>query len=321
LSVSLITKHGSKLETSMAVSRRSAADLERAIRAFARGESSPQAERRLAEECRAALRAHRALMARGRGPKPSAAQIRHARLALLHLGGDAEPHSRSLRDYDHKKFGPFLGVSDEGSAAEAILTGALKSPKAIALGTHDPFELGVALDAERLGAVGEVPVGPEEYADVWVGCVEQLLMTTNVGTRVNPRLYMRPPVVTFEDGPIASAVKLAIEKVDERCRPFAKTPDGKPRPLTVYLAFLRRSNRSADERFVEGSPPYQGGVRGGLETARQQPPPRPLLGKEGVDWPTPQRGFDSHAGSLQALLSHSCAKLSLVSSASDAVRR
>jgi len=34
--------------------------------------------------------------------------------------------------------------------------------------------------------------------------------------------------------------------------------------------------------LVEGSPPYQGGVRGGFESARQQPPPSPLLGKEGV---------------------------------------
>ena len=204
-------------------------------------------ERRLAEACRAALRAHRVTMRGARSLLPS--QRRSARLALLHLGGD-EPSSRSLRDYDHERFGPFLGVSDEGSAAEAILAGARRSPKAVALGTLDPFVLGVALDAERLGAVGEVPVGPEEYADIWVGCVERLLMTTNVGTRVNPRLYMRPPIVTFEEGPIEPAVKLAVQKVDERCRPFAKTPDGKPRPLTVYLAFLRRSARSRAQRVA-----------------------------------------------------------------------
>ncbi len=40
-----------------------------------------------------------------------------------------------------------------------------------------------------------------------------------------------------------------------------------------------------NEPLVEGSPPYQGGVRGGYGTARQQPPPGPLLGKEGVHWP------------------------------------
>jgi glycerol-3-phosphate dehydrogenase subunit C len=42
---------------------------------------------------------------------------------------------------------------------------------------------------------------------------------------------------------------------------------------------------ATNEPVVEGSPPYQGGVRGGLEVAHQQPPPGPLLGKEGVPWP------------------------------------
>jgi cellobiose phosphorylase len=39
---------------------------------------------------------------------------------------------------------------------------------------------------------------------------------------------------------------------------------------------------TTNERRVKGSPPYQGGVRGGFEVARQQPPPGPLLGKEGA---------------------------------------
>jgi hypothetical protein len=229
----------------MAVRRRSVTNLRRTLQAFARS-LSPNEEQHLAEACRSVLRTYRS--AKARGESLSLPQGRAVPLAFLYLGGDAEPRSRSLRDYDHVKFGPFFGVSDEGSAAEAILAGALKSPKAIALGTSDPFDLGVALDAERLGAVGEVPVGPEEYADIWLGCVERLLMTTNVGTRVNPRLYMRPPVVTFEEGPIEPAVKLAIEKVDERCRPFARTPDRKPRPLTAYLAFLRGSRRSRAQR-------------------------------------------------------------------------
>src|SRR5262249_44582954 len=43
---------------------------------------------------------------------------------------------------------------------------------------------------------------------------------------------------------------------------------------------------SANEHIVEGSPPYQGGVRGGYAMAHQQPPPGPLLGKEGVIGPT-----------------------------------
>ena len=38
-----------------------------------------------------------------------------------------------------------------------------------------------------------------------------------------------------------------------------------------------------------GSPPYQGGVRGGFETAPHQPPPSPLLVKEGAHSPNHQR--------------------------------
>lgn len=231
----------------MSIRRSVGRDLQRDIEAWARGDHSLSKQRRLAAACRAVLRTYRSTMEKG-DDNAQRSQRRDARLALLHLGGEPEPQSRSLRDYDHLRFGPFLGVSDEGSAAKAILAGALRSPKAMALGIHDPFALGVALDAERLGAVGEVPVGPEEYSDVWLGCVEQLLMTTNVGTRVNPRMYLRPPVVTFEEGPDAASAKTAAERVDERCRPFARTPDGKPRPLTLYLSFSRVSNRSERRR-------------------------------------------------------------------------
>jgi excinuclease ABC subunit A len=45
----------------------------------------------------------------------------------------------------------------------------------------------------------------------------------------------------------------------------------------------RRMGLAANEPLVEGSPPYEGGVRGGFEVAREEPPPRPLLGKKGVD--------------------------------------
>src|SRR5262249_11762720 len=46
-----------------------------------------------------------------------------------------------------------------------------------------------------------------------------------------------------------------------------------------------RLRESLPDEAGQGSrnpPPYQGGVRGGSETARRQPPPSPLLGKEGV---------------------------------------
>lgn len=175
---------------------------------------------------------------------------RQSRLALALLGG-AVPSPRSLRDYDHRRVGPFLGVSDEGSAAAAILAGARDSPKARALATRDPFDLGVALDAERLGAVGETPVGPEEYAEIWRGCTDRLLITTNVGTRVNPRVYLRPPTVFIVGAKLDEAVASAVEKIDAACRPFAKQHGRKPRRLDLYVGFPRGLRRSSRRRAAE----------------------------------------------------------------------
>ena len=106
-----------------------------------------------------------------------------------------EGRGRSLRDYDHRRYGPFLGVSDEGSAADAIRDAARDSPKARALADHDPFTLGVAHDAERLGSVGEVPVGPDELSQISRAAAGRVLMTTNVGSHVNLWHYLQPPAL------------------------------------------------------------------------------------------------------------------------------
>ena len=53
-----------------------------------------------------------------------------ARRAMANLGGQAEPAIQTLADYDSDRYGPMLGVSDEGSATAAIRHGALASPKA-----------------------------------------------------------------------------------------------------------------------------------------------------------------------------------------------
>src|SRR5262245_35086137 len=53
--------------------------------------------------------------------------------ALAALGGQAEPALQTLADYDHRRYGPLLGVSDEGSATAAIRRGALAAPKCAAL--------------------------------------------------------------------------------------------------------------------------------------------------------------------------------------------
>jgi len=100
--------------------------------------------------------------------------------------------SFSLRDYDAERYGPFLGVSDEGSAAKPIAEAAVGSPKARALEKPNPLVVGVAHDAERLGSLGEVPVGPVEYGRIRAGSAGRVLLTTNVGSHVNTWHYRQP---------------------------------------------------------------------------------------------------------------------------------
>jgi hypothetical protein len=115
--------------------------------------------------------------------------------------------NRSLRDYNADRYGPFLGVSDEGSAAGAIARAALTSPKARALPAPDPLALGVAHDAERLRSVGEVPVGPEEYAAIRAASGGAVLLTTNVGSHVNVWHYLQPPTLPAE---LAASTEAAL---------------------------------------------------------------------------------------------------------------
>jgi hypothetical protein len=160
-----------------------------------------------------------------------------ARRAFLYLGGDPARSGPSLVDYDSVRYGPFLGVSDEGTAASQIREAAFASPKVRALPValrSTPIVVGVAVDAERLGGIGEVAVGPDEYADVWLECVDRMLVTTNVGTRVNMRFYRREPRVILADGSV-EAVTRAKKEIAAAFRPFVQTPDGKPRPLTVFV--------------------------------------------------------------------------------------
>jgi len=187
-----------------------------------------------ARECLSILSDYRAAVAQGNATPELAAK---ARAAYSHLGGDPCRSSSSLRDYDHERHGPFLGVSDEGSAAAAIREAAFESPKVLArtdAGAPSPLFVGVALDAERLGGVGEVNVGPAEYADVWLEAVDRVLITTNVATRVNMRVYRREPRVTLLAG-TAAAIKHAQEQIVAAFKPFVETPDLRPRPLTVFI--------------------------------------------------------------------------------------
>jgi hypothetical protein len=196
--------------------------------------------RSLTDACLKTLASYRKAVARGKAP---AALRKEARRAFLHLGGDPARATASLRDYDHHRYGPFLGVSDEGSAASAIRDAGYASPKARALprGTKpSPLVVGLALDAERLGGVGEVAVGPDEYADVWLECVDRVLVTTNIGTRVNMRTYRREPRITLFGGD-EKAMADAKTAIAAAFKPFVETPDGTPRPLTVLIDIHNKS--------------------------------------------------------------------------------
>jgi hypothetical protein len=201
------------------------------------------------EQCRQVLAQYRAAVVKG---KARAALKARARDAYLRLGGDPHAGNVSLSQYDHVMYGPFLGVSDEGSAAPAIREAAMESPKARALSRstrRDPLAVGVAVDAERLGGIGEIAVGPDEYAAIWLASVERVLITTNIGTRVNMRVYRREPrVIVRRDS--AAALKQAKREIADAFRPFVQTPDGRPRPLTVFVdiprfARLTRPRRQA----------------------------------------------------------------------------
>ena len=213
------------------------------------GSPSPLDEQRISDEYRKILREYRTIASKGGLP---GRRWRSAALeALRYLGGDADRLGVTLRDYDHHRYGPFLGVSDDGGAADDVCRAALASPKAQALGGRaSPLTLGVALDAERLGGVGEVPVGSDEFSDIWLKCAGRSLMTTNVGSRVNVRHYLPAPVVTIADGETNAALAAAKAKLAEAFRPFLMTPDRKPRPLVVFVEFKLGSTRSPTERKI-----------------------------------------------------------------------
>src|SRR5215831_7658929 len=131
-----------------------------------------------------------------------------------------------LAEYDSDQHGPLFAVSDEGSAGSVVLDAALSSAKAAA-GASSRFRLGVILDGERMTSAGEVPIGPPEYAALSSAAAGQLLLTTNVGTRINARLTGQLPEFP--------ALEKSAEAVIAAFEPFLDTPDRRPRPLTVRL--------------------------------------------------------------------------------------
>ena len=140
----------------------------------------------------------------------------------------------ALATYDSESFGPLFAVSDEGSAGETIVNAAYASAKAKALWPIDPVSLGVALDGERMTSAGEVPIGPPEYEDLSDAAAGRLLLTTNVGVRVNARLTQQLPEFAVTEK--SANDKPWLDNVFAAFEPFLHTPDGQPRPLTVRLS-------------------------------------------------------------------------------------
>lgn len=189
----------------------------------------------LSEGFRRVLRAY--LSEVTHGYVPSEAWRKVIREAIVFLGGQADQHTSSLGEYDHERYGPYLGVSDEGSAAPAVRKAAFSTAKANALGSKtSPLTLGLGLDAERLGSIGEVPVGPDEYSHIWMECAGRIPMTTNVGSRTNVRFYKRSPIVTITRTDGANILDAAKSDLDKAFEPFVKAP-GKARPVVVFAQF------------------------------------------------------------------------------------
>ncbi|MBI5368964.1 MAG: hypothetical protein HZA54_18150 [Planctomycetes bacterium] len=194
------------------------------------------------------LETYRGRVGRPAGPGAAGRARQSAQQALRQLGGDPHRGNAGLAEYDHERFGPFLGVSDEGSAAAAIRRAAWESPKARVLRSPAPLTLGVGMDLERLGAVGEVVVGPEEYENAWLECTGRLLTTTNVGARAHVRYLLPPPCTVLPAGPERVVIPAAGREILAHARPFIETPDGVPRALTLYVEFDLRSRRPEPEQ-------------------------------------------------------------------------
>jgi hypothetical protein len=140
-------------------------------------------------------------------------------------------HNELLAEYDSDRYGPLFAVSDEGSVGRAIVDAAYSSAKAtVDEWASSYFRLGVALDGERMTSAGEAPIGPPEYRLLSAAAAGRLMLTTNVGTRVNVRLTGQ-----LREFPVAT--ERSAEAVVAEFQPFLNTPDRRPRPLTVRLRF------------------------------------------------------------------------------------
>jgi hypothetical protein len=155
---------------------------------------------------------------------------------------------KTIEDYDSERFGPMLGVSDEGSAAPTIARAAHASAKAKALGNADESCVGVIIDGERMGSAGELPIGPDEYAQVLPAATGSTFCSTNVGVRVNTRIYQ--PLPEFRVADAGANEQAWLDSIFAKFEPFIHTPDEEPRPMTVRLLTESRACHDALRKLV-----------------------------------------------------------------------
>ncbi len=158
------------------------------------------------------------------------------------------PWTGRLDEYDSETFGPLLAVSDEGDNAQSIAHATYASAKARALHNANATSLGVMIDGERMVSAGEGPIGPEEYAKLIAAAFGRTLCSTNVGVRVNARLYRLFPEFSIADAAVGEEKWLA--GIFAAFRPFLKTPDSIPRPLTVRLIVQPEDSLETVQKLV-----------------------------------------------------------------------
>lgn len=139
---------------------------------------------------------------------------------------------QNLAAYNFTKYGPLLGISDEGSAAKVIASVAQGSAKMMALNISDTNAVGVIIDGERMTSAGECPIGPLEYKQLVAKAKDFTNCTTNVGVRINTKYYQQHPEI-----PISLFIndKLAFQtSVIKMFAPFVETQ--RPLKLKVLIS-------------------------------------------------------------------------------------
>lgn len=170
----------------------------------------------------------------------------------------------ALASYDAQANGPLLGVSDSGWSSALIVDAAASSAKVAAGG--DAAANGLIVDAERMGSAGEVPVGPDEYADVAGAALGRAWFTTNVGVRSNARFLQTSP--ELDAASLMRPGDDPLKPLKERFAPYLKPPGDQPRPLTVYLRIDRGTDLGRLGELVQRIEGLRGEALAGPDTHR-----------------------------------------------------